>query len=59
MKDMSHHTDLLCELVTSMLIRGIQTGEISKLGWLIGLVKNAIWVDSLYFLYLEIDTKIN
>jgi hypothetical protein len=27
-------------------------GEMSKLGWLIGLVKHAIWTDSLYFLYL-------
>jgi hypothetical protein len=27
-------------------------GEISKLGWLIGLLKHAIWADSLYFLYL-------
>jgi hypothetical protein len=29
-------------LVTSSLIRGIQIGEISKLGWLIGFVKHAI-----------------
>jgi hypothetical protein len=28
--------------------------EISKLDWLIGLVKHAIWADSLYFLYLQI-----
>jgi hypothetical protein len=27
-------------------------GEMSKLGWLIGLVKHTIWADSLYFLYL-------
>jgi hypothetical protein len=27
-------------------------GEISKLGWLIGLVEDAIWADSFYFLYL-------
>jgi hypothetical protein len=33
-------------------MRGIQIGELSKLGWLIGLVKHAIWADSLYFLYL-------
>jgi hypothetical protein len=34
---MSDHTDLPCVLLTSLLIRGIQMGEISKLGWLIGL----------------------
>jgi hypothetical protein len=49
---MSDHTDLPCELLTSLLIRGIQMGEMSKLGWLIGLVKHAIWADPLYFLYL-------
>jgi hypothetical protein len=27
-------------------------GEISKLGWLMGLIKQAMWTDSLYFLYL-------
>jgi hypothetical protein len=27
-------------------------GEISKLGWMIGLVKHAKWADSLYFPYL-------
>jgi hypothetical protein len=47
MKNLSRHTDRLCELVTSLLIRGM-----SKLGWLFGLIKHAIWVDSLYFLYL-------
>jgi hypothetical protein len=50
MKNLSH-TDL-CELVISLLIRGIERGEMSKLGWLIELVKHAIWADdSLYFLY--------
>jgi hypothetical protein len=39
---MSDHTDLLCELLTSSLIRGIQMGEMSEPGWLIGLVKHAI-----------------
>jgi hypothetical protein len=52
MKDLSRHTDHLCELVASLLIRGIQMGETSKLGWLVGLVKHAIWADSLHFLYL-------
>jgi Na+/H+-translocating membrane pyrophosphatase len=39
------------ELEGSLLIRGIQIGEMSKLGWLIGLVKHVIWADYLYFLY--------
>jgi hypothetical protein len=51
MENLSQHTEL-CELGTSLLIREIQMGEISKLGWLIGLVKHAMWADSLYFLYL-------
>jgi hypothetical protein len=53
MKNPSLHTDLLCEVETSLLKRGIQT-EMSKLGWLIGLVKHAVhvWADSLYFQYL-------
>jgi hypothetical protein len=37
MKNLSHPTYLLCELETSLLMRGIQIGEMSKLGWLIGL----------------------
>jgi hypothetical protein len=36
-----YHTDL-CELVTLLLTRGIQMGDMSKLGWLIRLVKHAI-----------------
>jgi hypothetical protein len=52
MNNMSYHTDLFYELVTSMLIRGIQMGEVSKLGWLIGLFEHVIWAASLYFLYL-------
>jgi hypothetical protein len=50
MKNLSRHTDLLCELETSLLKREIQMGEMSKLSRLIGLVKHAIWADSLYFL---------
>jgi hypothetical protein len=49
MKNLSRHTDLLCELETSLLMKGIQIGEITKLGWPIGLVKHVILVDSLYF----------
>jgi hypothetical protein len=47
---MSDHTNLPFELLTSLLIRGIQMGEMSKMGWLIGLVKHAICADSLYLL---------
>jgi membrane protein CcdC involved in cytochrome C biogenesis len=53
MKNLSRHTDLR-ELVTSLLIRGVQMGEMSKLGWLIGFVMHAIWADSFYFLYLRL-----
>jgi hypothetical protein len=52
MKNLSDHADLPCELLTSLLIRGTQMGGKSKLGWLIGLVKHAMWADSFYFLYL-------
>jgi hypothetical protein len=45
MQNLSRHTDLPCELVTSLLIRGIQMGERSILRWLIGLVKHAIWAE--------------
>jgi hypothetical protein len=45
------HTALF-ELVTSSLTKGIQMGEIYKAGYLIGLVRHAIWTDSLKFLYL-------
>jgi hypothetical protein len=55
-RNLSRNTDLLSELVTSLLIRGIQVGEMSKLGWLIGSVKYAIWAYSLYFLYLLVHS---
>jgi hypothetical protein len=58
MKNLSRHTDHLCELVTSLLIRGILLGEMSEMGWLIGLDKHAIWADSLYFLYLRAETDL-
>jgi hypothetical protein len=48
----SDHADLPCELLTSLLIRGIHIVEISRLGWLIKLVKHATCAYSLYFLYL-------
>jgi hypothetical protein len=46
MKNLSHRTDLLCELVTSLLRRWIEMGEMFKL------VRHATWADSLHFLYL-------
>jgi hypothetical protein len=52
MKNLSHHTDLLCGFKTSLLIMGIQMEQMPKLGWLIGLVMHAIWTDSLCFLHL-------
>jgi hypothetical protein len=52
MKNLSVHADLPCDLLASLLIRGFQIGEISKRGWLIELIKQAIWVYSLYSLYL-------
>jgi hypothetical protein len=52
MNNLSRHTDLLCEWVTSLLIRGIRMGEMSKLDWLFGLVELAIWVDPWDFIYL-------
>jgi hypothetical protein len=42
MENLSRHTDLLYELETSLLTRGIQIGEMPELGWLIGLVKHAV-----------------
>jgi hypothetical protein len=51
MKNLSCHTDLLCQLETLLVMKGLQIGEMSQLGCLIGLVKHAIWADSLYFLY--------
>jgi hypothetical protein len=49
--NLSCHSDLF-ESATSSLIRGIQMGQMSKLGWLIGLFTHAIWAESLYFLCL-------
>jgi hypothetical protein len=49
MKNLSRHTYFL---ETLLLMREIHIKELSELGWLIGLIKHAIWADSLYFLYL-------
>jgi len=35
-------------LMISLLIRGIHMGEISKVGWMIRLVRQVMWSDSLY-----------
>jgi hypothetical protein len=44
MKNLSRYTDILCELETSLLMRGIYIGEMSKLVWPIGLVNWAFHV---------------
>jgi hypothetical protein len=51
MENLSHNIVHLCELVTSLLIRRIQMGEMSTLGWLMGLFKHAIWVHCISFIY--------
>jgi hypothetical protein len=50
MKNLALDTERLFELETTVLMGGIQIGELSELGWLIGLVEHVIWADSLYFL---------
>jgi hypothetical protein len=52
MKNLSDHTELPHELLTSLLIWGVHMGKMSKQGWLMGLVKHVIWADFLCFLYL-------
>jgi hypothetical protein len=47
MENLSHDTDLLCEMLISLLIRGTQMENFQT-----GLVEHAIWSDSLYFLYV-------
>jgi hypothetical protein len=43
MTNLSRHKNVLRKLVTSLLIREIQVGRMSKLDWLIGLIKHVIW----------------
>jgi hypothetical protein len=45
MKNVSYRTDHLSEMATALLIRGVQMGEMSRRGWLFGLVKHAMWAD--------------
>jgi hypothetical protein len=44
-KNLSDHRDIFCELVSSLVMRVIHLGEMSKLGWLIGFVAHATWTD--------------
>jgi hypothetical protein len=55
---LSRHIDLLCEMLTSLLIMGIQMGEMSKLGWLIRSIEQAIWAASLYFHREELPIEV-
>jgi hypothetical protein len=49
MKNLSCHIDL-CELETSLLMRGIQIGEMSTLGLLIGLTNRGCpMIEVIYF----------
>jgi hypothetical protein len=40
---------------TSAEITGVQMGEMSKLGWLIGWSNRDMWAASFYFLYVVLD----
>jgi hypothetical protein len=51
MKNLSSHEELVCDLVTSLLMRGIQLGGTYKLVWVFGLIKHVVWADYLYVLY--------
>lgn len=53
MNNLSRHADLVWvgNLVAD---KGIQISEMSKLGWIIGLVQHATWAETLYFFCLEI-----
>jgi hypothetical protein len=53
MNNVSSHTDLLCELETSLLLRGIQKGEMSNLGSLIGLNKEQRPLGCEYIQYMK------
>jgi hypothetical protein len=46
MKNLSRHTNILCELETSFLTRGVQIREMSKLGWLIGFAYSKSDIDN-------------
>jgi hypothetical protein len=45
-----------CNFFTSAVIMGVQMGEMSKLGWLIGWSSRDMWADSLYFLYMVLGS---
>jgi hypothetical protein len=46
------YTGQSCSFFTSAAIMGVQTGEMSNLGWLIGWSIGVMWVVSLYFSYV-------
>jgi hypothetical protein len=50
MANLRYHGHLF-GLVTPSLIRGVQLGEISRVGWLIGIFKHTVWADDLYISY--------
>jgi hypothetical protein len=41
---------------TSAVITGVQMGEMSKLGWMVGWSSRDMWADSLYFLYVVLGS---
>jgi hypothetical protein len=43
---------LVCSLLTSVAVIGVQMGETSKLAWLIGWSARTMWAASLHFLYV-------
>jgi hypothetical protein len=54
MKDLSDHTAVPCELLTASLIRRLQLCELSKVLWLLGLVKHDHMGGFLVFLHLPL-----
>jgi hypothetical protein len=48
MRNLSAHTDLPYEFLASLLISGVQTGEISRLGWRIRFVKRVMGRDLVF-----------
>jgi hypothetical protein len=49
---LSNYTWWSCSFFISAVITGVQMGEMSKLGWLIGWPSREMWADSLYFLHV-------
>jgi hypothetical protein len=57
-KQISHsvYSSRSCGFFTSALMAGVQMGEMSRLGWLLGWSSRDMWVDSLYFLYVVLGS---